>query len=164
MKIKNLFLISATVCILSCLINVVSAIDCLSKKEVAVGIIYIILAIVGIACVVAFVFYSRRNASYLFSHLKYIKIFSIIALFCTMLGGLVAVYTYYTLVANIGMQQRDQYARKEIDGVEIIDDARMAKYIDDINRLEELKKNDIISNAEYERLKRQIANEYLKGE
>ena len=40
--------------------------------------------------------------------------------------------------------EREIPPAKEVDGVEIIEDKQMAKYIDDINRLEELKKNAII--------------------
>lgn len=163
---KNLFLISALVCVLSCLINIIYAIDAFSQNKIFVGIIYIIMSIVGMVCVVAFVFYSKQNNEYLLTHLKQIKIYSIISIFCTMLGGLVAIYAYYTLlIINREMPHYQNYQSKNISGVEIIDDKRMAKYIDDLNRLEELKKNDIIDIVEYERLKKQIINQYLnKGE
>lgn len=166
MKIKNLFLITAMVCLLSALINVMYAIESFSEKQTVLGILYIVMAIVGMACVVVFIFFGRRNTEYWLSNLKKIKVFCIVSIFCTMLGGLVAVYTYYVLVAtSTTAEQFNQPPHKEINGMEIIDDARMAKYIDDTNRLEELRNNGIITGGEYESRKQQIINEYLsKGE
>ncbi len=167
-KTKDLFLVTTLICILSTLINIIYAIDSFVHLHIFSGVLYIIFSIAGILCSLAFVFFKKQSNKFLVENKNWVLIFSIVALLCSVLGGIVALYAYSTLnIINQNSQDGSFYDDKTIivDGVEIIDDKKMATYIDKINRLEELKNNGTITNEQYDSLKKQALNEYLyKGD
>ena len=162
-KTKDLFLITAVVCTLSALINLVYAIDCAKHVDIFYSIVYSILCIASIASVVAFIYFRMQSDDYLKTHKPLIRAFSIVSILCSLLGGIVAIYAYYTLTTSGNFETSfSKENSTSASDVEIINDKRMAKYIDDLNRLEDLKKNGIISETEFNKLKNQIISEYLK--
>ena len=166
-KVKDMFLASAVVCAVSVLLNLIYAFDCISGKNIFLAIFYIVMGILGIVCTCVFFSFRNQNQSYLIQKKNIVKTFSLIAIFCSLLGGILAFYAYYCLCELIlknNFDMPDVNKKAEIDGVEIIDDKRMAKYIDDINRLEKMKNSGIITEEKYAILKKQILSEYIKGE
>lgn len=167
-KTKDLFGATSLICVLSTLINIVYAIDSFIHIHIFGGVLYTIFTIASMLCSVAFIFFKKQSNKFLMENKNWVLTFSVIALLCSVLGGVVALYAYSTLdILNQNNQEGSNYTNKTIvvDGVEIIDDKKMATYIDKINRLEELKNNGIITNDQYDSLKRQALNEYLyKGD
>lgn len=167
-KTKDLFGATSLICVLSTLINIIYAIDSFGHLHIFGGVLYIIFSIASILCSIAFIFFKKQSNEFLIENKNWILTFSIVALLCSVLGGIVALYAYSTLnILNENSQAGTRSSNKTItvDGVEIIDDKKMATYIDKINRLEELKNNGTITNEQYDSLKQQALNEYLyKGD
>ena len=167
-KTKDLFGATSLICVLSTLINIIYAIDSFGHSHIFGGVLYIIFSIASILCSIAFIFFKKQSNEFLIENKNWILTFSIVALLCSVLGGIVALYAYSTLnILNENSQAGTRSSNKTItvDGVEIIDDKKMATYIDKINRLEELKNNGTITNEQYDSLKQQALNEYLyKGD
>ena len=165
-KTKDLFLTTALICMFSTLLNIFYVVECISDKDIFGAIMYVIFAIVCLTSSVAFIFFKKQSDKYLLEHKQHIKIFSIIVIFCSLLAGIVAIYSYYSLLQNsMTKTNQSSVTSTSIDEIEVIDDKRMAKYIDDLNHLENMKNGGIISQDKYEELKKQILSDYLnKGD
>ncbi len=167
-KIKNMLLATAAVCFFSTIINLIYFIDGISKPQnaIVIFVIYYVLAIVAsAACGVLFlVLYKKPNNAFA-GYLNVFKTLCVISIFCSLLAGILAFYTYYLYIAELkACSKNTQENCIEVDGMEIIENKRMAKYIDELNRLEEMKQSGIISQEQYEILKNKTINKYLKGE
>lgn len=167
-KIKNMLLATAAVCFFSTIINLIYFIDGLSKPQNAIVIFviyYILVCIASAVCGILFLALYKKQNSILAKNIGMFRTLCIISILCSLLAGILAFYTYYLYVSELnGGAKNLQQNCIEVDGMEIIEDKRMAEYIDELNRLEEMKQSGIISQEQYEILKNKTINKYVKGE
>ena len=166
--IKNLLLASTVVCFFSAFLNLIYFIDgvCKPQNIMAIFVIYHIVAIASnlVLGVFILILYKKPNNS-LASNINLFKWLCIATILCCLLAGILVCYTYYLLTVQLqNNSQKSGTNSIEVDGMEIIEDKRMAKYIDELNHLEEAKESGIISQEQYEILKNKIINNYVKGE
>ena len=164
-KTKDLFLSTSIICIFSALLNVFYTIEYIAEKNIFGIVCYVVLTLGCVFCSIVFISLKNKQSLFVFKHIQHIKYFCIVTIFCSLLGGIVAFYSYYLLLQQAGNQSYNSETAFANNEVEVINDKNMAKYIDNINRLENMKNSGILSQDKYETLKKQILSNYLnKGE